>query len=108
MRGNKNRFPHFSELFEKFLDAKIASAPVNSPADLLDNVHLKARGYFTEIDHPHTGKVVYPGAPFKMAESPWQVRRPAPLLGQHNEEILCGQLGYTREDLVKLRESGVI
>jgi len=97
-----------AELFEKFLDAKIASAPVNTPADLLDNVHLKARDYFTEIDHPYTGKVVYPGAPVKMTESPWQVRRPAPLLGQHNEEILCGQLGYTREDLVKLRESGVI
>ncbi len=96
------------ELFEKFLKAKIASAPVNSPEDLLKNQHLRERGYFTEIDHPETGKVAYPGAPVNLTETPRQVRHPAPLLGQHNEEILCELLGYTREDLVKLRESGVI
>ena len=96
------------ELFEKFLDAKIASAPINSPADLHRFPHLKERQYFTEIDHPQTGKVEYPGAPFKMSETPWSVRYPAPLLGQHNEEIYCERLGYPREELVKLRESGII
>jgi crotonobetainyl-CoA:carnitine CoA-transferase CaiB-like acyl-CoA transferase len=96
------------ELFDIFLKSKIASAPVNSPEDLLNNVQLKAREYFTEVDHPKTGKVTYPGAPFKLSESPWQIRYPAPLLGQHNEEIYCKQLGYTKEDLVKLRESGII
>jgi len=96
------------ELFETFLEAKIASAPVNSPEDLLKYPHLKERQYFTEIDHPETGKVVYPGAPFKMTETPSQAMQPAPLLGQHNEEIYCKLLGYRREDLVKLRESGVI
>jgi crotonobetainyl-CoA:carnitine CoA-transferase CaiB-like acyl-CoA transferase len=96
------------ELFEKFLEAKIASAPVNSPADLLRYSHLRDRQYFTEIDHPQTGKVEYPGAPFRMSESPWEVRHPAPLLGQHNEDVLCGALGYSREELVKLREGGII
>jgi len=96
------------ELFDIFLKAKIASAPVNSPEDLLANPHLEDRGYFVEIDHPETGKVKYPGAPFKMSESPWLVRHPAPLLGQHNEEVYCDLLGYTREELVKLREGGVI
>lgn len=96
------------ELFETFLEARIASAPVNSPEDLLKYPHLKERQYFTEIDHPETGKVAYPGAPFKMTETPCQARHPAPLLGQHNEEIYCKLLGYSREDLVKLRESGVI
>ncbi|TET12866.1 MAG: CoA transferase [Dehalococcoidia bacterium] len=96
------------ELFETFREARIASAPVNSPEDLLEYAHLKERQYFTEIDHPETGKVTYPGAPFKMTETPCQARHPAPLLGQHNEEIYCKLLGYPREDLVKLRESGVI
>lgn len=96
------------ELFDRFLKAQIASAPVNSPADLLKNTHLQAREYFTEIDHPETGKVVYPGAPIKFTESLQQPRHPAPLLGQHNEEIYCDRLGYPREDLVKLRESGTI
>jgi crotonobetainyl-CoA:carnitine CoA-transferase CaiB-like acyl-CoA transferase len=96
------------ELFDRFLKAQIASAPVNSPADIINNVHLQKRGYFTEIEHPETGKLAYTGAPFKLTESPWQVRHPAPLLGQHNEEIYCDRLGYTREELVKLRESGTI
>jgi crotonobetainyl-CoA:carnitine CoA-transferase CaiB-like acyl-CoA transferase len=96
------------ELFDIFLKSKIASAPVNSPEDLLGNVQLKAREYFVEIDHPKTGKVTYPGAPFKLSESPWKIRYPAPLLGQHNEEIYCRQLGYAKEDMVKLREGGII
>ena len=97
-----------AELFEIFREARIASAPVNSPEDLLKYPHLKERQYFTEIDHPETGKVDYPGAPFKMTETPCQAMHPAPLLGQHNEEIYCKLLGYSREELVKLRESGVI
>ncbi len=96
------------ELFEIFRRANIASAPVNSPEDILRNPHLKAREYFTEIDHPETGKVTYPGAPIHMMETPSKARYPAPLLGQHNKEIYCDRLGYTREDLVKLRESGII
>ena len=96
------------ELFDRFLKAQIASAPVNSTADLLNNIHLRAREYFTEIEHPETGKVAYPGAPIKLTESPMQARHPAPLLGQHNEEVYCDRLGYTREELVKLRESGII
>jgi crotonobetainyl-CoA:carnitine CoA-transferase CaiB-like acyl-CoA transferase len=43
-----------------------------------------------------------------MSETPWQIRSPAPLLGQHNEEVFCGRLGYKREDLKKMEESGVI
>ncbi len=96
------------ELFEIFRRANIASAPVNSPEDILNNPHLKAREYFTEIDHPETGKVTYPGTPIHMMETPSKARHPAPLLGQHNKEIYCDRLGYTREDLVKLRESGII
>jgi len=96
------------ELFQKFLSAQIASAPVNSTADLLQNPHLQARGFFAEIDHPETGIVSYPGAPINLTETPWQVKHPAPLLGQHNKEIYCDRLGYTREELVKLRESGII
>lgn len=96
------------ELFEIFLKSKIASAPVNSPQDLLKNAQLKAREYFVEVDHPETGKVTYPGAPFKMSETSWKIRQPAPLLGQHNEEIYCGRLGYTKQELVKLREGEII
>ncbi len=81
---------------------------VNTAKDLLDSEHLKERGFFVEIDHPRMGKVKYPSAPHKFSETPWRVNRPAPLLGEHNGEIYCGRLGYSKEELVKLREAGVI
>lgn len=87
--------------------AGIYSAPINTPGDLFTDPSLKERNYFVEIDHPTTGKLKYPGAPIRMTKTPWQVKRPAPLLGEHNEEVY-GMLGYTREDVVKLREMGAI
>ena len=53
------------------------------------------------------GKATYPGRPFIMNETPWRVRRPAPLLGQHNREVYEG-LGFASQDLVKLRERGIV
>ena len=53
------------------------------------------------------GEVTYPGPPFRMGETSWKAGR-APLLGEHNEEIYCQRLGHTREDLVRLRERGVV
>lgn len=82
--------------------------PLATTEELLKDPHFRERGFWVEIDHPVTGKVTYPGAPFKAEEMPWVIRRPAPLLGQHNEEIYCEKLGYTKADLVKLKEAGVI
>lgn len=81
--------------------------PVNNTEDLFKDPHWRARGYWEEVNHPVAGRLTYPGAPAKMLGSPWQIRRPAPLLGQHNEEVY-GALGYSRDDLVELRDSGVI
>ncbi len=55
--------------------------------ELLDDPQYKDRDFFVEIDHPVAGTLTYPGEPFKMERSQWQVRSPAPLLGEHNEEI---------------------
>lgn len=80
--------------------------PVNSEM-LLASDHLNERGYFVEVDHPETGKVRYPGAQVKMGDTPYELKR-APLLGEHNEEIYCSRLGYSREDLESLYEQGLI
>ena len=85
----------------------VLCATVCNMEDLLGDPHWKARGFWVDIEHPAAGKLTYPGAPFKMGEGGWETRRPAPLLGQHNEEVFRA-LGCTREDLVKLRERGVI
>lgn len=96
------------EVFHMAQAARVPLAPANNAEDLLNNPHLKAREFFVDIEHPVIGKVKYPGAPYKLSMAPWMVKRPAPLLGEHNEEIYCGRLGYTKQDLVKMSEAGII
>ena len=88
-------------------ESGVLSGPLNTMEDLSNDKHFNARGAFTQIDHPVTGSLKYPGRPFIMSESPWDVRRPAPLLGQHNQEIL-EELGYGSNDVARLRTQGVI
>jgi len=92
---------------EEMQAAGVAVTPINTPEDVVKDPHLNARGFWVRIDHPVVGEVTYPGAPMDMSEGGFQVRMPAPLLGQHNVEVY-GKLGYTREDLVRLRATGVI
>jgi crotonobetainyl-CoA:carnitine CoA-transferase CaiB-like acyl-CoA transferase len=81
-------------------------APLNTTADLMQDPHLKERDFFVQVDHPMAGRITCLGRPYILTETPWQVRRPAPLLGQHNREVY-GRLGYTNKDLVLLRQQGV-
>ncbi len=95
------------EIIEAGQAAGVLCGPVNTTEDLVNDPHWSVRGFWAEVDRPFTGRVTYPGAPFKMEETPWRVSRPAPLLGQHNEEVYGG-IGYSREDLVKLEQRGII
>lgn len=83
-------------------------SPIYAVDEAVNLDQLAARDYLVEIDRAETGVLRYPGFPYKMSETPGQVARPAPLLGQHNEDVYCGRLGYSRQELVKLRETGMI
>lgn len=96
------------ELFHKIQGCKTACAPVNSPADVVNSTQIEARGFIVEVDHPVAGKVKYPSWPYRFSKTPATARQPAPLLGQHNEEVLCNRLGYSRQDMVKFKEAGII
>jgi crotonobetainyl-CoA:carnitine CoA-transferase CaiB-like acyl-CoA transferase len=62
-----------------------------------------------DIEHPELGTTVtYPGAFAHASEAPPRISRRAPLIGEHNREIYEGELGFSREDLVRLKEAGVI
>jgi len=87
---------------------KLNIGAINTIEDVLNDKHLNSRGAFAEIEHPVAGTLTYPGRPFVAPETPWILRSPAPLLGEHNEEIYCKRLGYTEQDLVKLKQIGVI
>jgi len=94
--------------FHEAQKRRIPAAPVYSPKEMMESRHLRERNFFVEIPHPQAGTLTYPGAPYRFSRTPWRMERPAPLLGEHNEEIYCGRLGYSREELVKLRQAGVI
>ncbi len=95
------------DVFHAAQELRLPLTIVPNPEQLTNNPQYKARKYFRRIDHPATGNLTYPGAPFKMSGTPWQAGR-APLLGEHNEEIYCGRLGYSKDDLVRLKEEGII
>ncbi|HZY58865.1 MAG TPA: CoA transferase [Candidatus Binataceae bacterium] len=76
--------------------------------DLLNDEQLKARGYFVEVEHPELGrKFLYPGAPYLLSATPWRLYRRPPLLGEHNKEVLAGELDLTVEEIAVLRAEGV-
>jgi len=83
--------------------------PVYTPHDLLHHPQLHARGFFVPLDHPELGKKLrYPGAPYQLSETPWQLRRRAPRLGEHNADVYCGELGLSRAELAVLMAAGAI
>jgi CoA:oxalate CoA-transferase len=83
-------------------------SPVRSVKELVADEQLAYRDFFVEIDHPEAGRIKYPGAPYRLSATPWEIRRRAPLLGEHNEKVYCGMLGYSRPELVKMRQAGII
>ena len=95
-------------LFEESGERRLVFGMAQDAGDLLECQHLRERGFFAELDHPIAGKARYPGMVPKLAAMDFEFRYPAPLLGQHNTEIYCGELGYAQADLVNLRSSGVI
>ena len=96
-----------AEVWAAAQGARVLSAQLNTIGDLVQDPHFIQRGAFAQVEHPEAGTLTYPGRPFIMGETPWAVRRPAPLLGQHNEEVLS-DLGYTRAELVLLRQNEII
>ncbi|TBL76304.1 CaiB/BaiF CoA transferase family protein [Paenibacillus thalictri] len=96
------------ELFSKIQEKGTACAPICSAEQVFNSPQTKARDFYVEIDHPASGALMYPGLPFKLSKTAPRHNHGAPLLGQHNEEVYGNRLGYSKEDLAKFREAGVI
>jgi len=97
------------ELFELGQLMRFPWAPVCSPQEVLENPHLKSRGFFVEVDHPEIGKPIqYPGAPYKFDACSWDRLKRAPLVGQDNHKVYQGELGLSYEELKRLSSIHVI
>jgi crotonobetainyl-CoA:carnitine CoA-transferase CaiB-like acyl-CoA transferase len=80
---------------------------INSVAEALDDPHTAARDMIETVQHPAIGPLRLLGIPFKFCDTACSVRRPPPLLGEHNDEIL-GELGFDKHAIEKLRDEKVI
>jgi CoA:oxalate CoA-transferase len=95
------------EIFSLGQEWRMPVAKVTSVEELNDDPQYEARDFFQYIDHPAAGTLQYPGAPFRMSETPASINR-APLLGEHNDEIYTTLVKLNRDELTKLKERDVI
>ena len=77
------------EIWEEARRARLICGPLFTMADLHEDEHFRSRGFWASIDHPAMGAVEMGGRPFIMGKGGWQLRRPAPLLGEHTTEVLA-------------------
>ena len=92
------------ELWFKAQEQRIPSGPLNYINEVHADPQFRATGFWDYVEHPKTNAVRFPGGPFHPHPAPRQLRRPAPTLGRHNQEILCAMLGYSKLDLVSMAQ----
>jgi crotonobetainyl-CoA:carnitine CoA-transferase CaiB-like acyl-CoA transferase len=85
----------------------VPNAPINSIQEVFNDPQVKHMGIPKQIDHPKMGKSNLIGSPINLSDTPAQFFRPAPLLGEHTDEIL-ERLGYDGDAIKDLRASGVV
>lgn len=100
-----------AELYHGMLERGIMGYPVADVQDIFQDRQLNDRRYWTEIEHPELGaKITYPGAFTKFSDPDCAINitKRAPMIGEHNLEIYEGELGLTREELLALKQAGVV
>jgi crotonobetainyl-CoA:carnitine CoA-transferase CaiB-like acyl-CoA transferase len=89
-------------------EAEVPCAKVASIGELVANPQIKHRGIVVDMEHPTVGRVPMQGLTIKFSHTPKRLRRPAPLLGQHNQEVYGRWLGLTSEQVTELQGDGAI
>ena len=96
------------EWIRVFKENSLPCSPINTVESVIRDPNTRHRGMVAEIDQPGAGKVTVSGSPFHLSETPGRVYAPAPLLGEHSEEILLKILDYPAEKVRTLVEGEVI
>lgn len=89
------------------LDAGVPCGPIHDYAQVCEDPHTLAREMVVEMEHPVEGKIPGLGIPVKLSETPGRVRRAAPLLGEHTDEVLARH-GFSAGEIAALREKGAV
>lgn len=97
------------ELAARLRDAGVPASAVQTPAERIeDDPGTQAFGLWPTVTHTKMGRVRVDGLPFHMSETDWRIERGGPCLGEHNDYVFGELLGLASDELVELRESGVL
>ena len=96
------------EVTEILQKAGVAAAPFLISKEQYHDSHFRERGIFVEVNHPRSGREVFYGIPWKLSDTPGEVRASGPLLGQHNEYVFKELLGLSQDDFEQLVEEKII
>jgi len=88
--------------------AGVAAFPSLGAKDLVEDPHMRARGYQVELPHPAVGRRIHAGIGWKMSATPCRVRKAAPMLGEDTDSILSELLGYSAGEIDRLRQEQVL
>jgi CoA:oxalate CoA-transferase len=88
--------------------ADLPHSPINNIREICEDPNIRYRRMLVEMEQPGVGKVRIAGSPIHLSETPGEVYSPAPLLGQHSEEILRDVLGYSKEAIDQLQREGIV
>jgi crotonobetainyl-CoA:carnitine CoA-transferase CaiB-like acyl-CoA transferase len=98
-----------AELYEGSVQRRIVLYPCNTTEDLMHDAQLDARGFWTQIAHAELGRsLTYPRPCMAFSEASCEIKRRAPMIGEHNEEVYVGELSLSKEEVTRLQEQGVI
>lgn len=98
-----------TELMTALQAAGVPAGLVNDASDLITrDAQMAHRGHWVRLDHPEMGESIYNAPPYRFANAEVNLRRPAPLLGEHTKEILTDVLGYSAEETQQMIETGVL
>jgi crotonobetainyl-CoA:carnitine CoA-transferase CaiB-like acyl-CoA transferase len=88
--------------------AEVPCGPVNTMKEVFEDEQILARGMKLELPHPLSGTVPSVASPINFSETPIKYRDPAPLLGQHTEDVLSELLGLSVEEIQRLKKAAVL
>jgi crotonobetainyl-CoA:carnitine CoA-transferase CaiB-like acyl-CoA transferase len=97
-----------AEIFKRCREKHVPFTPVRNMSEVVNCEHLVERKYFEEVKLADVKNFKCPGAPVRFSQSSWDLSETAPSLSEHNREIYCEQLGYTKHQLVQLRRTNII